>query len=246
MQRLPVLIALGILLTACDAGDEVPAVVRDSAGVAIIEYPAGVSPPTWSLSPEPVLAIGGLTGDPATELYQARHAVRLPDGGVAVANEGTQEVRFFDAAGRMRRTVGREGGGPGEYRQMWGMTRLPGDSLGVWDWTSKRLTVYDGQGDLGRTIPVAAAGGFSPRLLGLLDDRHIAVAGGIDPTAMFASGGGVSDDSTRILIVSLEDGAIVDTLGPFPGRGLRSGGADRHLTRGRPRRRRPARRDPVA
>jgi len=39
---------------------------------------------------------------------------RLADGGVAVADGGSQEVRFFDADGDFVRSVAGPGGGPGE------------------------------------------------------------------------------------------------------------------------------------
>lgn len=142
-----------LVVAACDRAPEPSATttVRDSGGVAIVEVAAMPSLPEWRVS-EPVIAVGGVDDRPEYELYNAHHALLLSDGGVVIANRGTRELRFYDGSGQHVRSVGRRGGGPGEYENMWGLVHLPGDSIGVWDWTSKRLTLYDAEGALGRTV----------------------------------------------------------------------------------------------
>jgi hypothetical protein len=41
----------------------------------------------------------------------------------------TNNVRVYDARGRYVRVIGRRGQGPGEFRQVMGLTRRPGDTL---------------------------------------------------------------------------------------------------------------------
>lgn len=217
MRRLLVVSLIAGTLTACDRADAPSFTTRDSAGISIVEYDALPTPPVWTLASEPALAIGGLEADPDQELYEALYAIRLPDGRLAVANQGTEEIRFFGPDGSHLRTVGREGGGPGEFRDLWGLVRLPGDTLAAWDWTAKRLTLYDAAGDLARVVPAPNAEGFAPRLLGRLGDRRVAVSDGVQPDAIFAAGTGRWDDSVTILSIDIDDGTIADTVGPFPG-----------------------------
>lgn len=213
-----VLVPILLILVACgDAADTATSEVRDSAGVAILEYPDGAKTPAWSLASEPAFSLGGMSGDPDRELYQAFRAVRLSDGRVAVANQGTEELRIHGPDGALLRKMGREGGGPGEFQEMGGVVRLPGDTLAVWDWTAKRVTVYDPAGELARVIPVTGMEGFIPRILGPLGDRAIALTGGFDPMAIFASGGGVRQDSIAVLVLDLDSGTVTDSLGPYPG-----------------------------
>ena len=49
----------------------------------------------------------------------------------------------FDLAGRLVRTIGREGRGPGEYQYPYPPITSDGDSLFVYDFVLKRLSVYD-------------------------------------------------------------------------------------------------------
>lgn len=209
------IIILPLALTACDgAADSSAPIVRDSAGIRIVEHRAlEVSP--WELPVEPVFALGTLEGDEMQQLYTATHALRRADGGIVVANRGTQELRFFGPGGEHLRTVGGEGGGPGEFERMGGLTRVRGDSLAVWDRAGKRLTVFAADGNVGRVVAADVAG-FSPVLIGPLDEDHVAIIDGLDAVAVFATSTGVRDDSAAVLKVALGSGAPVDTLGPYP------------------------------
>jgi 6-bladed beta-propeller len=118
---------------ACSAGD--PALdhvtSRDSAGVTITE----VDVVPWEatehrqLTAQPVLEIGVQQGDSVYELYQVNAAVRLSDGGVAISNAGTSEIRVYARDGRFVRAIGRSGGGPGEFGALGGVEVLGEDSL---------------------------------------------------------------------------------------------------------------------
>jgi hypothetical protein len=112
----PLLLVLSIISlvsAACDTGAarSGPA-VRDSAGVQIVEnesYYWGEGE-GWRLSESPSLDIGLLEGDPNYQFYLVAGAARLSDGGIAVANSGTHEIRFYDAAGTFISSAGRKGG----------------------------------------------------------------------------------------------------------------------------------------
>lgn len=111
--------------------------------------PAGVaSVSEWRLSPEPLLEIGVVEGDAAYQLHEVVGAVRLADGGVAVANDGTREVRFFDRDGRFIRAWGGAGDGPEQVRRIYALGRDAGDTLVVVDGGRRRFVRLTSDGRL--------------------------------------------------------------------------------------------------
>ena len=49
----------------------------------------------------------------------------LSDGRIAIVNQGSDEIRIYDANGRFVNTFGRKGGGPGEFRNVFPSIRYP-------------------------------------------------------------------------------------------------------------------------
>jgi hypothetical protein len=134
----PELIVLAVLPTAwgCSAdggpaGDMVAE--RDSAGIHVVENPAASVDRALTASPEPVLSIGVVDGEPEYQLFQVSAAARLSDGGVVVANAGSREVRFYGPDGRHRATAGGSGQGPGEFRYPAAIVVEAGDTVVVQD-----------------------------------------------------------------------------------------------------------------
>ena len=131
-RTLPIL-AMAYAVAGCSDEQANPGAfsVRDSAGVRIVEnlVPVAEVNDTCRVSFGPTLDIGVAEGDQAYELYRAFDGTRLPDGRVAVAIEGAQEVRVFDGNGSFLYAFGGEGDGPGEFRDPYQVWRIPGDSL---------------------------------------------------------------------------------------------------------------------
>ncbi|NIM49992.1 MAG: hypothetical protein GTN78_22450 [Gemmatimonadales bacterium] len=146
---------------AADAGRDSAALVRDSVGIRIVENlePAWVPGEEWRLGPEPILDIGRAEGEPEYQLFRAASALRLADGRIVIANAGTHELRFYDAAGRHLTTSGRKGGGPGEFEGLLWVSRFRGDSLLAYDWRQRRLSVFDDQGRFARSVTLRAPDG---------------------------------------------------------------------------------------
>jgi hypothetical protein len=170
-------VALGaaLLLPACAAGDgPVPApAVRDSAGVEIVESagPQWRGGEGWRLAAEPLLEIGREDGGAMLQFDELAGVVRLPDGGVVVANGGDNTLRWYDAAGAFVRAAGGRGGGPTELRSL------------------SRLVLHDG---------LLYAGGFgTPVQLWDADGRHVRSIGW--PPAVRARFAGVLADGTILL-----------------------------------------------
>jgi len=101
--------------------------------------------PVWgdSVSVVEEIRIGVLDGG---DEYTLGHVAAMTvdgEGSIYVYDAQVPIIREYDAAGRFIRNVGREGAGPGEYRDVLGMAMLPGLELAVWDVGNSRITVYD-------------------------------------------------------------------------------------------------------
>jgi len=168
-------IACSFILSGCgdaergDAGGGPPGsaasvepVVRDSAGTEIREYPAAIltHPAPRQLAETPEVVIGVVEGPAAYQWTRPAAAVRLAGGGFAVAEQSPGELRYFDAEGTHIRTVGGAGQGPGEFRQLTGLARLPGDTLLAWDPGSLRLSWFTPEGELVRDRALESPGGL--------------------------------------------------------------------------------------
>lgn len=82
-------------------------------------------------------------------------AVRLSSGVIVVADQREGRVSFFAPTGRHIKTVGRGGGGPGEFRWINWIGECARDSVFVMDRTQRRVTVYDSRGTLAREFPIS-------------------------------------------------------------------------------------------
>lgn len=145
-----------LTMTAC-GGDRGPtvdaAVVRDSAGIRIIENHAPVwqEGDEWILDTARVVVMGDEEGE-GGQLWRVSGVTRLSDGRIAVLNSGSREVRYFDSAGRLVGRAGGSGDGPGEFRYPMALIRTPGDTLVVLDNSGKRSFFGPG-GGLVRELP---------------------------------------------------------------------------------------------
>ncbi|MEZ4455192.1 MAG: 6-bladed beta-propeller [Gemmatimonadales bacterium] len=108
-------------------------------------------PESFAPLPRPVVLIGR-EGDANYEFNHVWAAVRFPDGLIGVADR-SPTIRIYDTTGRFLRTLGRDGSGPGEFRNVTRMF-LSGDTLIVYDFRQRRLTSYLADGTLIGTQPV--------------------------------------------------------------------------------------------
>lgn len=80
-----------------------------------------------------------------------------PHGDVHIADYGFKHVLVVGPDGAVRRTIGREGSGPGEFEMPY-VVEANGDSVWVLDARSNRVQVFDSAGVLGRSYRVDAPG----------------------------------------------------------------------------------------
>ncbi|MFO8174030.1 MAG: hypothetical protein R6T96_07070, partial [Longimicrobiales bacterium] len=106
------LVFLAIVLARAFTGEreEGPAAVQiwDSAGVEVAESyrSSWQGEEGWTVASRPLLRIGLMEGDPAYQFSVVVGAARLEDGTVVVADQGAQEVRFFEPSGEVKAVVG--------------------------------------------------------------------------------------------------------------------------------------------
>ena len=118
--------ALAIAFGACDQGT--PGTSRAD----------GARPDRAPL--RPLVDIGGEGGP--EELSGVTGAMSLSDGRIVIGNGATNEIRFFSADGGYLETIGRRGGGPGEFYGLLWVGVAPGDTILAYDIRSQRLSRF--------------------------------------------------------------------------------------------------------
>lgn len=127
-------------------------------------------PPTlhaqWRVDAKPTLDIAA-TSTQAVRFGSATGAAVLRDGGVAIADNLDGAIHLFDAAGRHLRTIGRRGSGPGEFQLISWLGNCGADSLFVWDFGLRRMSILSGSGQVVAqyTLPLRSEDGAAPYVL---------------------------------------------------------------------------------
>jgi hypothetical protein len=216
--RIFVSCGIALLCSACarEGGETDAFVVRDSAGVRIVEStdPEWSESETWRFGENPLVQIGGMDGDPNYELYRVIDALRLSDGRLVIANSGTHELRFYDAEGRYLSASGGQGDGPGEFQALWWTRPFRGDSLITYDLRQRRLSVFDTAGRFQRSIMVMNVGETIVRASGVFSDGSF-LSYGSRRRGPDAPSGLLREESH--LFRHSESGELIDSLGAFLG-----------------------------
>jgi hypothetical protein len=210
-------------------------VVRDSAGIRIVELPESplnADLTIWEIDPEPSLEIGVREGDQAYLFSRIVGTATLSDGRLAVleGRNASKELRFFSADGTHQSTSGGDGQGPGEFRSPAELIRLPGDTLLVRDGTLSfpAVDLFDGNGGflhriqpIPDLIPFSAADGDIPSEV--IDGGSLLADGSVLIRTFFTSvetdpPPGLFRESYRLLRVRRSrTRVVVDSIGLFRG-----------------------------
>lgn len=146
---------------------------RPEAPVTVSRAPLWGDAPRWRVAAEPSVVIGEAFGP--VELHDVSDALRLPDGRIVVANDGSKELLAFSAAGEPLWAVGREGQGPKEFGRVMDLA-LRGDEILVWDTRNVRLARLSFDGEILGTTTFAHPEGSAAsryRLAGVLTDSTV-------------------------------------------------------------------------
>lgn len=138
-RALPLVLTLVAASCGDAGGRDVVAARSEPPLVMSNDAPLLTGGSAWRVAPEPLLTIGAgearaQAGDTLYEFNDVIGAFLLADSGIVVAVMGSSALRFYDADGRYRRSAGRKGEGPGEFRQIIAFFRLGGDTLAVNDY----------------------------------------------------------------------------------------------------------------
>lgn len=207
----PPLLLVGLMALA-GCGDEetntgAPEVERLTRGdTVIVRTLAGSAWPGPALVEE--LRLGALEG--AEEEMFGPNLALAPDGrgGVYVFDGAAPALRHFDREGRYTRTLGREGSGPGEYRDVaLGLAVLDDGRLFMRDPRNARINIYNAAGDPAGQWPVAS---------GLFTSRAMVVDTAGEAYLKILTGRPERNKPWPVALLHLDTaGAIVDTV-PAP------------------------------
>ncbi|MBL8984199.1 MAG: hypothetical protein JNL26_18580, partial [Gemmatimonadetes bacterium] len=145
------------LVLACRGAPETSDVqVTDSAGVRIATI--GTPPqelPVWSVDSTPRVTLA----DPDSAGFTFVSAVYPLGGGrLLVADLRRAGLYVYDAGGQLLRTFGRQGNGPGEFRGLMTVS-VSGDSVGTWDLSMRRFSLFSVERGFERILPTPPAPG---------------------------------------------------------------------------------------
>jgi hypothetical protein len=184
------------------------------AGLSSAGADAQSRPAEWSIAANPVFDTRrARTGDAV--LINAVDAVRLPDGSVVVGDDGAKNLKWFAADGRVIRTVGREGDGPGEFRLVDVVGHCGGRSVFVYDGVNQRLTevANDGRPVSTRPFQATRASGATASAVECGHANRLAVLGW--PTGPIPSNEAAFRGRVTLTLQSI-DGQELTDLGTFP------------------------------
>lgn len=218
--RSPVLL-LGITLAGCggSSSDRDPAlrtVIRDSAGIRIVDNVLPPEPIVWRrMADAPSVLIPPGEGDDA--LLRVAGAERMTNGSFLVATLLGSPLMRFGPDGRFQGVLAVRGSGPGELRSIDGFFRRGTDTLVVWDPRQARLSTFTPEGLVesrslvGRVQVTLAgvAGEFAPGHL-LLRERGA-------PGPLMQGGDGVARDTTVFLLLRTDADQPAESLVILPG-----------------------------
>ncbi len=109
---------------------------------------------TWVVDRTPILDVPGVSTTGTVTFGYAAGGMRLADGGLLIADRAENSIRVLDATGKLVRSVGRAGEGPGEFRSMIWAGRCGPDSLLVWDLGRRQATMVGSSGAPARQFAV--------------------------------------------------------------------------------------------
>lgn len=99
--------------------------------------------------------IGELEGEDEYMFGQISEVIALPNGHVLAFDQQAVALREYGGDGRVVRTIGRRGAGPGEYQAANGVTVLPDGRIAIWDPRNGRIQFFgaDGSADSQSLVP---------------------------------------------------------------------------------------------
>jgi len=157
------------VFAACSAEPRSGVTVADSAGVRItLTRDADLTFAT--IDSPPVLSIGASDVSGPAQFSRIDGVYLDRRGVVWVADGASAELRLFHSDGTHWKKRGGHGEGPGEFRRLRLLGAFQGDSVACWDRALARLTVFDGEGEFARTVPMPPGAEAAPQAHAVFTD----------------------------------------------------------------------------
>jgi len=143
----------------------------DSADVELVSWNGEDIPLSWTFTT--LFALGGEESGPSSFFRVTRHNVGSDSAGNLYVLDG-QEYRVvtYDPSGEFVRTMGAEGGGPGELRRPTALWVSPDGIASVYDFGKNAVVRFASDGEILPQVPLTKP------LAGVRDARYFAVAPG--------------------------------------------------------------------
>ncbi len=187
--------------------------VVDSAGATIVTHSPNAmeSLEVWRADSVPLFSVGDLDG--ALAFARIVDVQPLESGRLAVLDGQSRLLHFLQRGGGWIRSVGGPGEGPGEFSVPVRVLPLGGDTVAVWDFRSRRLTEFDGEGVFVHAVAVDLphGPGDGPMLHRVGDGYAVQGMGSLSDVE--ESRGRPMNESLRLG----RNGAVVGRYGSFPG-----------------------------
>lgn len=144
------------LVAGCTGESSRPAatITVDSAGIAITTIGDSLDAvPPWAVDTSARIT---MSSPDSTGFVFVSAAHWVSNGRVLVADARQARLQLYDASGRHLRTLGRDGDGPGEFRRIMTVS-ASGDTIGVWDLSTRRLSLLTVDSGFVRLVPTPQA-----------------------------------------------------------------------------------------
>lgn len=137
--------------------------ITDEDGVEVIRNPVEPMIEGEILTLEEDLSITGGGEESSREMILDITALAVDGSGrILVLDPKAVDIKFFDEDGNFVKTIGRKGGGPGEFLRPEALACSPSGEIVVLDGGRRILHVFDGDGIPIREIPVGQSFLFGP------------------------------------------------------------------------------------
>jgi hypothetical protein len=147
-------------------------------GATEVQNPSAAVEPLLSVELDELWRIGGDTDDENEFFGVISEIVHDDEGRLYLVDAQLSEVKVFDAEGAFVRAIGREGEGPGEFRNPSDVFLLPGGNVGVLQLFPGRIVELTPTGEPVRDFPLpeTQGGGFMLLINGEGAGDHLVLA----------------------------------------------------------------------
>lgn len=152
-KNLLILIFCLILIFASCGKKPAAAKVETIEGVTYVHNPETPLHRDKTVSFEEELIIGKFDESKEIPLYKPRIYTVGSAGNVYISDESDMAIKVFDQNGAFLKSIGRRGGGPGEFESIAFMSVLPDGKILVMDYLSRRTSLFKPDGEFINSHP---------------------------------------------------------------------------------------------